>query len=100
MTVHRETWTKLAHDFDHDVTEARNLIDKVTAHLVTKEDFEEADPYGFLPVWTQQENGDFYCECILVDALYEDDRRVFWSTKPTEEQMRNVQWADVKSEEE
>ncbi len=70
------------------------------ARFVIEEDFKDADRYGFLPVWIQEPK-DFYCECILVDALARayEERRVYWLGKPTEEQMAKIHWDEKDIEE-
>ena len=62
-------------------------------HLVVPADFEYADKYGYLPVWTQTKR-DWYCECITINAIKdpEEDTR-YWFNRPTEEDL-NKEWEE------
>lgn len=59
--------------------------------LVTIDDFEGADEFGWLPAWCEEYAGAVYCECILVDALKEKGIR-YWTRKPTDEQREAIPW--------
>lgn len=62
------------------------------ARLVIKDDFANADEYGWLPAWAEEKiGGVVYCECITVDALKEKGIR-YWTRKPTDEQREAVNW--------
>ena len=69
---------------------ADELADRLKPHLVTEKDFDNADRYGYLPVWTQTRR-DLYCECITKYALENTDER-YWSSKPAEKDI-NTPWA-------
>ena len=75
---------------------ARDALKAIEAHLLTKEDFENADKYGWLPVWTQTTT-DLYCECVTISCLDDDNEYDYkhrrWVGKPTEEQL-NSEWED------
>ena len=61
--------------------------------LVVKEDFENADKYGYLPVYVENKDGDMYWDCIT-DAALGDTVSRFWTAKPTDEQRGAVKWDD------
>ena len=66
----------------------QDALHAIEAHLVTDEDFEEGDRYGWIPVWTQTRT-DLYCECVtkeMIDHEYEYPVRM-WVGKPTQEQL-------------
>ena len=63
--------------------------------LVTAEDFANADEWGYLPVWTEEKNGDLYCECIPSVAVTDEDYKAqyrHWTSKPTDEQRKMMKW--------
>ena len=69
------------------------LLKAQEPRLVVKEDFENADKYGYLPVYVENRDGDMYWDCIT-DAALGDTVSRFWTTKPTDEQRKAVKWND------
>lgn len=69
---------------------ARDALQAIEPHLLTREDFVNADKYGWLPVWTQTKT-DLYCECVKEDALDEEHEyeHRMWVGKPTDEQLES-----------
>ena len=79
--------------------DAITLMKAHEPRLVTEEDFDHADNYGYLPAWTEEKDGDIYCECIPKIALAESDNNVeyrFWMSCPTDELRRAVKWKPSK----
>lgn len=70
--------------------DALALLNAQVPRLVVKADFENADAYGYLPVWCEMPD-DLYCECIKVDALDEEGCR-YWTARPTDKQREAVKW--------
>lgn len=71
----------------------RDALQAIEAHLLTKEDFVNADKYGWLPVWTQTRT-DLYCECVTISCLDNDEydyQHRMWVGKPTDEQLE-MEW--------
>ena len=64
--------------------------------LVTEADFENADPYGYLPVWVaEKDDNEIICECITKHAITEPDEDYhyrYWTSRPTDEQREAVKW--------
>lgn len=73
--------------------EALSLLKTQEPRLVTKEDFKNADKYGWLPVWSETKD-DLYCECIEIDALdaMKEEGCRYWTSRPTDEQRKAVEW--------
>ena len=67
------------------------LLKAQEPRLVVKEDFENADKYGYLPVFVESRDGEMYWDCIT-DAALGDTVSRFWTTKPTDEQRKAVKW--------
>ena len=77
---------------DAMLRDALTLLKALEPRLVTKDDFNGADEYGWLPAWCEERaGGKVYCECILVDALKENGVR-YWTGKPSDEQRENTKW--------
>ena len=75
--------------------DALALLKAQEPRLVTESDFDGADEYGYIPVWTEEKDGDMYCECILRVAIPDpDDIGVvgYWTSRPTDEQREAVKW--------
>ena len=73
--------------------DAYNLLKAQEPRLVTKEDFMDADEWGYLPVWCETVEGKVYCECITVTALdIEQGLYRYWTAKPTDEHRKSVKW--------
>ena len=74
---------------------ADKLLKAQEPRLVTAEDFANADEWGYLPVWTEEKNGDLYCECIPSVAVTDDDyasQYRHWTSRPTDEQREATPW--------
>ena len=71
--------------------DAAQLLKAQEPRLVVKEDFENADKYGYLPVYVENKDGDMYWDCIT-DAALGDTVSRFWTMKPTNEQRKAVKW--------
>lgn len=75
--------------------DALALLKAQKPRLVTEPDFDGADEYGYLPVWTEEKDGDMYFECIPKVAITDPDGidvLRYWTSRPTEEQMKAVKW--------
>jgi hypothetical protein len=62
---------------------------------VTESDFNGADEYGYIPVWTEEKDGDMYWECIPKVAITDPDGIEvlrYWTSRPTDEQRKAVPW--------
>lgn len=71
--------------------DAAQLLKAQEPRLVVKEDFVNADRWGYLPVYVEDRDGDMYWDCIT-DAALGDTVSRFWTTKPTDEQRKKVKW--------
>ena len=71
--------------------DALELLKEQEPRLVVKDDFENADKYGYLPVYVENRDGDMYWDCIT-DAALGDTVSRFWTAKPTDEQRKAVKW--------
>ena len=63
--------------------------------LVTESDFNGADEYGYIPVWTEEKDGDMYWECIPKVAITDPDGIEvlrYWTSRPTDEQREAEPW--------
>lgn len=78
------------------VLHALALLKTQEPRLVTEADFENADPYGYLPVWVEdKDNGEIICDCITKHAIMEPDEDChyrYWTSRPTEEQIKAEEW--------
>ena len=70
---------------------ALELLKAQEPRLVVKEDFVNADKYGYLPVFVEDKDGEMYWDCIT-DAALGDTVSRFWTMKPTDEQRKAVKW--------
>lgn len=64
-------------------------------HLVTESDFNGEDAYGYIPVWTEEKDGDMYWECIPKVAITDPDGiRVlrYWTSRPDENRRAETPW--------
>ena len=72
------------------------LLKAQESHLVTVADFENADPYGYLPVWVEdKDDSEIICDCITKYAIThpdEDCHYRYWISRPTDEQRKAVKW--------
>ena len=69
----------------------RDLRDE--ARPMTADDFKNADADGWRPAWVQEMDGECYWDTIRASALVGNrGKYVFWTAKPTEAQMREVEW--------
>ena len=73
--------------------DALEMLKRQEPHLVVKEDFVNADKYGYLPVFVENRDGDMYWDCIT-DAALGDTVSRFWTAKPTDEQRKEMKWDD------
>jgi hypothetical protein len=64
--------------------------------LVTEADFENADPYGYLPVWVEdKDDSEIICDCITKYAITEPDEDYhyrFWTSRPDEKRRAETPW--------
>lgn len=63
--------------------------------LITEADFENADEYGFIPVWCEvMGNTKDYWNCITIGALEtaKEDGYRYWTSKPSLKQMEETPW--------
>lgn len=63
--------------------------------LMTESDFDGADKYGYIPVWTEEKDGDMYCKCIPKVAITDPDGigvLRYWTQRPTDEQREAIPW--------
>lgn len=63
--------------------------------LVTESDFDGADEYGYIPVWTEEKDGDMYWECIPKVAITDPDGIEvlrYWTSRPTDKQREAIPW--------
>ena len=84
-------------DKDEKVTveEIIALLKDQEPRLVTEADFENADAYGYLPVWVEYKDGEIVCDCITITAITNPDVTCdyrFWTSKPSDEQRKAVKW--------
>lgn len=83
---------ELAHDAGMLISE---LLKAQEPRLVTESDFDGADKYGYIPVWTEEKDGDMYWECIPKAAITDPDGievLQYWTSRPTDEQREAVKW--------
>ena len=82
----------------HTPAQAIERIGKLKAqkpHLVTESDFNGADEYGYIPVWTEEKDGNMYWECIPKVAITDPDGIEvlrYWTSCPTDEQREATPW--------
>lgn len=67
------------------------LLKEQEPRLITNEDFNNADEWGFLPAWCETTDGRVYCEIIPERALYHGPCR-YWTAMPTDEQRKAMKW--------
>ncbi len=82
-----------------DVHQSRDMVIALLKaqepRLVTESDFDGADEYGYLPVWTEEKDGDMYCECIPKVAITDPDGIEvlrYWTSRPTDAQREATPW--------
>ena len=73
--------------------------DALKAHeprLVTEADFENADAYGFLPVWVEdKDDSELICDCITKTAITnpdEDYHYRYWTSRPDKATREAIPW--------
>lgn len=82
----------------HTPAQAIERIGKLKAQeprVVTESDFDGADEYGYIPVWTEEKDGDMYWECIPKAAIVAPDGIEvlrYWTSRPTDEQREKEPW--------
>ena len=78
------------------VYDALALLKAQEPRLVTEADFENADEYGYLPVWVEdKDDSEIICDCITKTAITDPDEDYhyrFWTSRPTDEQREAVKW--------
>ena len=63
--------------------------------LVTESDFDGSDIYGYIPVWTEEKDGDMYWECIPKAAITDSDGigvLRYWTSRPDEKRRAETPW--------
>lgn len=70
------------------------LLKAQEPRLVVKEDFVNADRWGYLPVYVEDRDGQMYWDCIT-DVVLGGTVSRFWTAKPTDEQREAVKWDDA-----
>ena len=83
---------ELAHDAGLLISE---LLKAQEPRLITEADFENADEYGFIPVWCEViGNTKDYWNCITIGALEtaKEDGCRYWTSKPSLKQMEETPW--------
>ena len=83
------------------ITKAIEALTVQEPRLITEADFENADEYGFIPVWCEvmgNTSDPFvikdYWNCIPIDALEtaKEDGCRYWTTKPSLKQIEETPW--------
>ena len=76
------------------VLHAIALLKAQEPRLVTEADFENADPYGYLPVWVEdKDDSEIICDCITKHAITDPDEDYhyrYWTSRPTDEQREAI----------
>ena len=76
--------------------DALALLKAQEPRLVTEADFENADPYGYLPVWVEdKDDNEIICDCITKYAITEPDEDYhyrYWTFHPTDAQREATPW--------
>lgn len=77
-----------------DVESIVAMLKAQEPRLITEADFENADEYGFIPVWCEETNKNCYWNCIPRSALEtaKEDRCRYWTAKPSLKQMEETPW--------
>lgn len=81
--------------FTERLYDAIALLKAQEPRLVTESDFDGADKYGYIPVWTEEKDGDMYWECIPKVAITDPDGigvLRYWTSHPTDEQREAIPW--------
>lgn len=62
--------------------------------LITPEDFEQADAYGYIPVWQECKIGVGYYTVVPVGILDYGEKGIYryWTSKPSLKQMEETPW--------
>ena len=78
--------------------DALALLKEQKPHLITEDDFANADQYGYLPAWVENHcTSEMYFECIPKHAITDPESKGeyrFWTARPTDEQRKAVKWDD------
>ncbi len=75
--------------------DALALLKAQEPRLVTESDFDGADEYGYIPVWTEEKDGDMYWECIPKAAITDPDGigvLRYWTSRPIDAQREATPW--------
>ena len=82
-------------EIDETCFEVIDYLETLEPSLVTEQDFDGADDYGYIPVWTEEKGGDMYWECIPKVAITDPDGIGvvrYWTSRPTDAQREAVKW--------
>ncbi len=77
------------------IQDALELLKAQEPRLVTESDFNGADEYGYIPVWTEEKDGDMYWECIPKVAITDPDGigvLRYWTSRPIDAQREATPW--------
>ena len=76
--------------------DALALLKAQEPRLVTEADFENADPYGYLPVWVEdKDDSEIICDCITKHAITDPDEDYhyrYWTSRPDEKRRAETPW--------
>ena len=75
--------------------DALALLKAQEPRLVTESDFNGADEYGYIPVWTEEKDGDMYWECIPKVAITDPDGIEvlrYWTSRPDQATREATPW--------
>lgn len=88
----KEDERAIKHQSDH----LDALLKAQEPRIVTEADFNNADPYGYLPVWVEdKDDNEIICDCITKHAITEPDEDYhyrYWTSRPTDAQREAVPW--------
>lgn len=75
--------------------DALALLKAQEPRIVTESDFDGADEYGYIPVWTEEKDGNMYWECIPKVAITDPDGIVvlrYWTSRPDQATREATPW--------
>lgn len=82
-------------DFNQLLGDTLALLKAHEPRLVTESDFDGADEYGYIPVWTEEKDGDMYWECIPKVAITDPDGIEvlrYWTSRPDQATREATPW--------
>lgn len=87
----RDDWERIA---QKAISKLKTLSKAQEPRLINEADFENADEYGFIPVWCEETNKICYWNCIPRSALEtaKEDKCRYWTSKPSLKQMEETPW--------